>query len=37
MVAWFILSVVNRDPKTRRKAAAAKAALLYHFLGLEPE
>jgi GT2 family glycosyltransferase len=37
LVAWFILSVVNRDPKTRRKAAAAKAALLYHFLGLEPE
>jgi GT2 family glycosyltransferase len=37
MIAWFILSVVNRDPTTRRRSAAAKAALLYHFLGLEPE
>lgn len=37
MVAWFILSVVNRDLKTRRRSAAAKAALLYHILGLEPK
>ena len=37
MVAWFILSVVNRDLRIRRKSAAAKAALLYHFLGVEPE
>jgi hypothetical protein len=37
MIAWFILSHVNRDLKTRRKSAAAKAALMYHFLGLEPE
>jgi GT2 family glycosyltransferase len=37
MVAWFILSVVNHDPRTRRRSAAAKAALIYHFLGIEPE
>lgn len=37
MVAWFILSIVNHDPKARRRAVAAKAALLYHFLGVEPE
>jgi GT2 family glycosyltransferase len=37
MVAWFILSVVKRDLNTRRKSAAAKAALLYHFVGLEPK
>jgi GT2 family glycosyltransferase len=37
MVAWFILSIVNRDLKTRRKSAAAKAALVYHFLGIEPK
>jgi GT2 family glycosyltransferase len=37
MVAWFVLSVVNRDLRTRRRSAAAKAALLYHFIGVEPE
>jgi GT2 family glycosyltransferase len=37
MSAWFILSVVNGDLHTRRKSAAAGAALLYHFLGIEPE
>jgi hypothetical protein len=37
MVAWFVLSVVNRDPLTRRRSAAAKAALVYHFIGVEPE
>jgi GT2 family glycosyltransferase len=37
MVAWFILSIVNRDLRTRRRSAAAKAALLYHFIGVEPE
>lgn len=36
MIAWFILSVIKHDPKTRRKSAAAKAALLYHVFGLEP-
>jgi GT2 family glycosyltransferase len=37
LVAWFILSIVNRDLRTRRRSAAAKAALLYHFIGVEPE
>jgi hypothetical protein len=37
MIAWFILSIVNRDLRTRRRSAAAKAALLYHFVGVEPE
>lgn len=37
MVAWFALSTVNRDLHTRRKSAAAKAALLYHCTGIEPE
>jgi GT2 family glycosyltransferase len=37
MVAWFVLSAVKRDLRTRRKSAAAKAALLYHFCGIEPE
>jgi GT2 family glycosyltransferase len=37
MVAWFIMSVINRDARTRRRSAAARAALLYHILGVEPE
>jgi GT2 family glycosyltransferase len=37
MGAWFILSVVNGDLQARRKSAAAGAALLYHFVGVEPE
>jgi GT2 family glycosyltransferase len=37
MVAWFVLSVTNHDLRTRRKSAAAKAALVYHFSGVEPE
>jgi hypothetical protein len=37
MVAWSVLSVINGDPRTRRKSAAAKAALLYHFIGAEPD
>jgi GT2 family glycosyltransferase len=37
MIAWFILSIVNRDMRMRRKSAAAKAALVYQFLGIEPE
>ena len=37
MVAWFVLSVANRDPHTRRKSAAAKAALVYHLSGFEPK
>jgi GT2 family glycosyltransferase len=36
MVLWFFLSVVNNDHDTRRKSVAAKAALRYHFLGIEP-
>jgi GT2 family glycosyltransferase len=36
MVAWFIMSVVNGDPRTRSRSVAAKAALLYHLFGLEP-
>jgi GT2 family glycosyltransferase len=34
--AWFISSVVNRDPSLRRKSAAAMAALWFHLLGIEP-
>jgi GT2 family glycosyltransferase len=37
MVAWSVLSAINGDPRTRRKSAAAKAALLYHFIGAEPD
>jgi GT2 family glycosyltransferase len=37
MVLWFVSSVVNRDLNTRKKSVAAKAALRYHFLGVEPE
>jgi hypothetical protein len=37
MVVWFVLSVVTNNPQTRRKVLAAKAALRYHFLGVEPE
>jgi len=37
MAAWFVLSVTNHDLRTRRKSAAAKAALVYHFSGVEPE
>lgn len=37
MVAWFVLSVINRDLGTRRRSAAARAALVYHFSGVEPE
>jgi GT2 family glycosyltransferase len=37
MVIWFVLSVATNDPHTRHKSLAAKAALRYHFLGVEPE
>jgi hypothetical protein len=37
MVAWFVLSVVKGDRQTRRRSAAAKAALVYHFSGIEPK
>jgi GT2 family glycosyltransferase len=37
MVLWFMSSIVSRDLHTRNKSAAAKAALRYHFLGIEPE
>jgi GT2 family glycosyltransferase len=37
MVLWFISWVMNRDLNTRNKSVAAKAALRYHFLGIEPE
>ena len=33
MVLWFASSIINRDPHTRNKSAAAKAALRYHFSG----
>lgn len=36
MVLWFFLSLVTNDPQMRRKSVAAKAALWYHFLGIEP-
>jgi GT2 family glycosyltransferase len=37
MIAWFILSVVNRDSRDWRSPAAARAALVYHFTGNEPK
>ena len=37
MVLWLGSSAINRDLNTRQKSAAAKAALRYHFLGVEPE
>jgi GT2 family glycosyltransferase len=37
MVAWFVLSVINRDQRNRHRSAAAKAALVYHLVGSEPE
>lgn len=37
MIAWFILSIVNRDNRNWRRSAAAKAALVYHFIGSEPD
>jgi GT2 family glycosyltransferase len=37
MVLWFISSIINRDLHARNKSAAAKAALRYHLLGVEPE
>jgi GT2 family glycosyltransferase len=36
-VAWFISSLLRRDPLVRRKASAAAAALKFHVLGLEPK
>lgn len=35
-VAWYLSSLVRRDPLMRRKSAAAVAALRYHVLGVEP-
>jgi GT2 family glycosyltransferase len=37
MIAWFILSVVNRDSRNWHRSAAARAALVYHFTGNEPK
>jgi GT2 family glycosyltransferase len=37
MVLWLGSSVINRDLNTRKKSAAARAALRYHFMGVEPE
>jgi GT2 family glycosyltransferase len=37
MVAWFILSIVNRDSRNWHRSAAARAALVYHLVGSEPE
>jgi hypothetical protein len=36
-VLWLGSSVINRDLNTRKKSAAARAALRYHFMGVEPE
>ena len=37
MVAWFILSIVNRDSRNWHRSAAARAALVYHLVGSEPK
>ena len=37
MVLWLGSSAINRDKIHAKKSAAAKAALRYHFLGVEPE
>ncbi|WP_407180110.1 glycosyltransferase family 2 protein [Bradyrhizobium sp. STM 3562] len=37
MIAWFVLSVIKRDQRNRQRSAAARAALVYHFVGREPE
>jgi GT2 family glycosyltransferase len=37
MIAWFVLSVLNRDDRDWHRSAAAKAALVYHFTGSEPK
>jgi GT2 family glycosyltransferase len=37
MIAWFALSIVNRDNRNWRRSAAARAALVYHVTGSEPE
>jgi GT2 family glycosyltransferase len=37
MVLWFTSAIINRDRRSQTNAAAAKAALRYHFLGIEPE
>lgn len=36
-VAWLALSAITNDAGTRRKSAAAAAALRFHLLGLEPK
>lgn len=37
MVAWFVLSVVKRDCRSWHRSSAARAALVYHLIGSEPE
>jgi GT2 family glycosyltransferase len=37
MVAWFILAIVNRDRRNWKRSGAARAALVYHFIGSEPD
>ena len=37
MTAWFFLSVIRQDPRTRRRSTAAGAALLYHLFAIEPK
>jgi GT2 family glycosyltransferase len=37
MVLWFTSSIINRDLQSRKKSVAARAALRYHFSGVEPE
>ena len=36
MNMWFMISIITSDKKTRNKCAAAKAALRYHILGIDP-
>jgi GT2 family glycosyltransferase len=37
MVAWFVMSIVNRDSRNWHRSAAARAALVYHLVGSEPK
>ena len=37
MVAWFVMSIVNRDRRNWHRSAAARAALVYHLVGSEPK
>jgi GT2 family glycosyltransferase len=37
MVAWFVMSIINRDSRNWHRSAAARAALVYHLVGSEPK